>query len=588
MQPSEYKTILTRIFADACATLSPSPREILLQIPRDRQHGDYACAAALTLAPLLKRPPAAIAAEILAHIQLPDFVESATIVGGYINIKIKTAAKLAIIGEILHRDKDFGRRTNHHETILLEFVSANPTGPLHIGHGRAAAFGDSLANILKFVGAEVWREYYVNDAGRQTDILAASVWLRYFLPPATDMPDGSYRGEYLCAVLPAVQSFLQDLPPPSITTLFAQMKNHSADQAGDVLIAALHEGFVDVAARTAFVCAVSAAVLDMIKKDLTALAVAEFDAWFSERSLYTDEQLSAVIEQLRRRDADSIYEQDGALWFRAGARGDDKDRVLRRANGNYTYFTADIAYHHHKMSRPLAAGRQRRLINILGADHHGYVPRLRAAIDALGHDSQLLETQLIQFVALVNGGQRIKMSTRGGEFVPLSELIEKTDSDAARFFYVCRKNDQHLDFDIKLATAKNRQNPVYYLKYAHARAAAVFRRWAGDKQTLHNVDCASLSDNPAAMALCAILAAFPDAVATAAKERAVHLLAAFLQDLAAALHEYYESARIIGNDSGMLARLALLSAAQTTIAIGLGLLGIGAPERMDKNGKDND
>ena len=578
MQYCEHDEALARAFSDGCARVSPAAGAAAVQKPRDSRRGDFVCTAAIPLAAALKQNPRGVAEEILQKTALPDFVESADIAGaGYINIKIYAAAKLAVIGEILRRGADFGRAAAKNETILLEFVSANPTGPLHIGHGRAAAYGDSLAKILAFSGYEVRREYYVNDAGRQTDILAASVWLRYFLPETESLPEGAYQGDYL-ADIPAAKEFLQPMPAPDLEKLRAEIRGKSADETADILAAAMRAGFDSPARREEFIRTVAKSVLAMIKRDLDALKVAPFDCWFSERAMRGEDKIAAAITALRR--GDNIYEKDGALWFRATAFGDDKDRVLRRANGEFTYFAADIAYHHDKFSRPARA--RLRLLNILGADHHGYITRLSAAMAALGHDGKLLETQLIQFVALINDGRRAKMSTRAGEFVELTALVEEIGPDAARFFYVSRKNDQHLDFDIKLAMDKSRKNPVYYLQYAHARADAVLRKWEGDAESLAAADCAPLAENPAALELCARLAAFPAAAARAAEDRAAHSLAAFLQELAGDLHNYYEQTRILAEppDSAMEARLAALAAAKTVMQTGLGLLGMTAPERM--------
>ncbi len=581
MRHSEHQQTLARAFSEACAALSPESRAATVQPPRDPRHGDYACAAAIGLAAALRQNPRAVAEQILQKMALPDFVESAEIAGaGYINVKIKPVAKTGIIGEILQLGADFGRAAAKNETVLAEFVSANPTGPLHVGHGRAAAYGDSMANILRFAGYEVWREYYVNDAGRQADILAASAWLRHFSPPDAEMPEGAYRGEYLREVLPALQEFFSAARPPALEKLRASLKDKSPDETADMLAAAMRESFEAPAAREGFVRAVAAAVLAMIKSDLDALGVAPFDRWFSERDMRGEDKIAAALSRLQQRESDMLYEKDGALWFRASAAGDDKDRVLRRANGEWTYFAADIAYHHDKFSRP-AKGRLR-LLNIWGADHHGYNARLAAAVAALGHERELMEIEMIQFVSLINDEGRVKMSTRAGEFVSLAALVDAIGCDAARFFYVSRANGQRLDFDLRLAAEKSRKNPVFYLQYAHARAASVLRNWGGDEATLAAADCAVLADNPAALELCARLAAFPEAAAAAAKFRAAHMLAAFMQETAAALHNYYEQTRILRDppDKGMPARLAALAAAKRVLQTGLELLGMSAPESM--------
>lgn len=583
MDTENYKEALSRAFGDACVQLSPAGgADATIQRPRNPSHGDYACAIAMQLAGELRRPPPDIAADILRRAALPDFVEKADVVGGYINIRLTHAAKTAVIGEALRRGPDFGRGEDNRQTLLVEFVSANPTGPLHIGHGRAAAYGDSLANILDFAGFEVRREYYVNDAGLQSEVLAGSAWLRRFLTDGegqADMPHGAYRGEYLAAALPAAEPFLKDAPAPD-SGLSERMSAASTEEAASMLAAAARESMgADRVAKLAD--AVSGAVLDMIKADLQALNV-KFDRWFFEHELHDEGLPESAIEALREKDPGHIYEKDGALWFRSTQYGDDKDRVLRRANGQLTYFAADVAYHRDKLERDVSAERRLGLINVLGADHHGYVPRLSAAVAALGGDPKILEAQIIQFVALLEDGRRVKMSTRAGEFVALSDLVAKAGADAARFFYVSRKNDQRLDFDIALAAKQSAQNPVYYLQYAHARAAAIFRKWGGDLASLTGVDCAPIAEDPAAMALCAQTGIFPSAVTDAAAERAPHLLANYLRELAAHMHDYYEKTRILAEppDAAMTARLALLAAAQTALRNGLSLLGVSAPESM--------
>lgn len=598
MRPSEYKETLARVFADACAQLSDGadapggakseiPRDTL-EVPRDKSRGDFACAAAMRLAPTLRRNPREIAEEILRLAEMPDFVANADIAGaGYINITIKPAAKTAIIQQALREGVDFGRGSSRNQTILLEFVSANPTGPLHIGHGRAAAYGDSLANLLSFAGHEVRREYYVNDAGRQAEILAASVWLRHWFAREDckeAFPQGAYQGEYLLEVAEAARPLLQNLSPPKLDDLLQKIAVGNADEGGDLLATAMKENFSGCDC-SGFVRFVADHVLQMIRDDLKALAVAPFDCWFSEQSMHDKQTPQLALAELEKRG--QTYEKDGALWFQASKYGDDKDRVLRRADGRYTYFAADIAYHHDKFLRPVADGRTLQLLNVLGADHHGYVPRLTAAAEALGHDAGKLETALIQFVALANEGQRVKMSTRAGEFVRLSVLIDEIGRDAARYFYVSRKNDQHLDFDLELAVEKSRKNPVFYLQYAHARACSVLRKWTGaewggDASTLADANCKQLSADSAAMELCARISEFPTVISRAAQDRAVHSLAAFLQELAAAMHNYYEQTRILTEpeDNTLPARIAILAAARVTLANGLVLLGVSAPETM--------
>ena len=584
-----YRTVLQESLRDACVAVG-GDIAVLLEKPRDAAHGDYACPAAMQLARVLKRPPRDLADDILRHFTPPDFVAATSIAGGgFINIRLSNTAKTAIIADILRQGEDYGRGTPKDETILLEFVSANPTGPLHVGHGRAAAFGDSLANILSFGGWSVWREYYLNDTGRQAAILAASVWLRHWLAQTEAdfaMPPGSYRGDYLQLVAERIAPRLAGHSAPDLAALFAKLSpdNSGGDDANaDILIAAMPQFFADGEADS-FIDAVVEAVLEQnIQRDLELLGVS-FDRWFSEKSLHREGKITAAIDSLRDKSPTSLYDKDGALWFRATAFGDDKDRVLRRANGQFTYFAADVAYHYDKFtarqSREVPTKNRLRLINVLGADHHGYVQRLSAALRALGYEH--MEARLIQFVSLIENGKRLKMSTRAGDFVSLADLIDKVGGDAARYFYISRKNDQPLDFDLQLATEKSRKNPVFYAQYAHARTCRLLRKWDGDITHLAATDGAKLADDEAAVAVCGALLDFPEVVARAAADCVVNPLAVYVQTLATAMHNFYEQTRILSGDDEDLrrARLALLAAARQTLAMALRLLGVRAPEEM--------
>ena len=584
-----YRTVLQEALRDACVAVG-GDIAVLLEKPREAAHGDYACPAAMQLARVLKRPPRDLADDILRHFTPPDFVADTSIAGGgFINIRLSNTAKTAIIADILRQGEDYGRGAPKDETILLEFVSANPTGPLHVGHGRAAAFGDSLANILSFGGWSVWREYYLNDTGRQAAILAASVWLRHWLAQTEAdfaMPPGSYRGDYLRLVAERIAPRLAGHSAPDLAALFAKLSpdNSGDDDANaDILIAAMPQFFADGEADS-FIDAVVEAVLEQnIQRDLELLGVS-FDRWFSEKSLHREGKIIAAIDSLRDKSPTSLYDKDGALWFRATAFGDDKDRVLRRANGQFTYFAADVAYHYDKFtarqSREVPTKNRLRLINVLGADHHGYVQRLSAALRALGYEH--MEARLIQFVSLIENGKRLKMSTRAGDFVSLADLIDKVGGDAARYFYISRKNDQPLDFDLQLATEKSRKNPVFYAQYAHARTCRLLRKWDGDITHLAAADGARLADDEAAVAVCGALLDFPEVVARAAADCVVNPLAVYVQALATAMHNFYEQTRILSGDDEDLrqSRLALLAAARQTLAVALRLLGVRAPEEM--------
>ena len=588
--------------------LAEEPAERHIQPPRDRRHGDYACAVAFQLAPLLRRSPPQIAEDILRRFSPPDFVADTSAVGGYINVRIKSASKTEVVADILRDPKNYGRGQDNNQTALLEFVSANPTGPLHIGHGRAAVFGDSLANLMQFAGYEVRREYYVNDTGRQADILAASAWLRHILPNDSPMPAGMYHGDYLTIIVayPPTQKHLSLSSPPDWQTLEAQLQNKTDDETADIIVAAMRRSFDNEKAASDFVDMITDAGLKLIRIDLKEIGV-QFDEWFHERDLHRANKLATSIERLKKNSAENLYEKDGALWFRSSAHGDDKDRVLRRADGRWTYFAADVAYHADKLSRPLGRGRRLLLVNVLGADHHGYIARLRAVVAALADSnsqnnakdsdsasdskSPMLETLLIQFVVLMKGGVRTKMSTRSAEYLPLLSLVHDIGRDPARYFYVMRKNDQHLDFDLDLAKARNKKNPVYYLQYAHVRTAAVLRKWrdefGGDMNQLSSADLASLASNPSATRLCDVLAAYPEEIQQAATAREPHRFTDFMQKLATALHCYYDQTRMLTSKGDpAIPELALLRATQIVLESGLKLLGVSAPEDMKKLGVD--
>ena len=583
---------------------SVPPDATTLEKPRHAEHGDFSCPLPMTLAKSLRRPPLSIAQQVADDFTPPPFVARVQVAKpGFINFYFNPEAKTAVIGEILNAADAYGKNAAAAAETLVEFVSANPTGPLHVGHGRACAYGDTLANILDFVGCPTRREYYINNAGRQTVVLAASVWLRYWraqpnhaesADAADAMPRGAYRGDYLIAIAAAdsLRAALADSAPPPPTLRDAMRQAADDDAAADLLIAAATAAVADIQSLARRIC--DEMMETVIKADMRALNVAtDRINFFAESQLQG--RAAAAVAALR--DGGHLYEQDGALWFASSRFGDDKDRVVRRSNGEFTYFTADIAYHADKYARMDGKnnGDGGRMINVLGADHHGYVPRLRASVAALGHDAARLETRFIQFVSLLEDGKRIKMSTRAGEFITLRELVDRIGADAARYFFISRKNDQHLDFDIKVAQAQNANNPFYYIQYAYARIHSIFRKWGGSARRLRAARAAALADDDGAARLCGQLAAYPDLLADIARQRAPHLLAAFLHDLATALHTYYETTRILpaadndaaagsaaAEDDMTLARLAMLQAVATVIGGGMRLLGIRLQTRMDK------
>jgi arginyl-tRNA synthetase len=573
------KDILRRILEHGVRAVAPEADgvEVHLERPKNPDHGDYASNIALQLSKQLKRKPREIAQLIIAATK-SSFEDGAIsppeIAGaGFLNFRLKSAAKLQVVHRVLAEGQDYGRgRPARPESVQVEFVSANPTGPLHVGHGRGAAYGASLAGLLEFAGHRVAREFYVNDAGRQMDILALSVWLRYLQARGSvvPFPDDGYRGDYVAGIAARladahVARFVRDaesLPQPA--------PGADPDAALDALIAAA-KSLLGEDWRGLHRFALEEMLADQ-RDDLTRFRV-EFDRWFSEQSLYDSGAVAKTVERLEA--GGHLYRKDGALWFRSTAFGDEKDRVVQRENGQYTYFASDIAYHAGKFERGFE-----RLIDVWGADHHGYIARVRGALAALGLPPERLTVALVQFAVLYRGGEKVAMGKRSGDFVTLRELREEVGNDAARFFYVMRKSDQHLDFDLDLAKSESQDNPVYYVQYAHARVCSVFAQWGGDPGQLVRAPLAPLS-HPRELSLTQRLGEFPEAIESAARELAPHSLAFYLRDLAGEFHSYYNAERILLDDEAQrLARLALCAAIRQVLANGLSLLGVSAPEKM--------
>ena len=550
-----------------------SAEEIPLSIerPANPEHGDYASNIALQLSKRLRRNPRQIAEEI-AKASAPALAatglfEPLTVAGaGFLNIRVKPEAKLEVIRQVLEQGKDYGRvKTEKEESIQIEFVSANPTGPLHVGHGRGAAYGDSLAKLLEFAGARVTREFYVNDAGRQMDILALSVWLRYLQMRNMDVPfpEEGYRGDYVRDI--AARLADENLAGKADFSGVLPDADAEIDRLIDLAKRTLGDGW-----KRVHRFALEAMLADQ-REDLAAFRVS-FDHWSSEQALHDKGLIDKALRLLQARG--HLFEQGGALWFRSSAFGDEKDRVVRRENGQYTYFASDIAYHLDKFERGFD-----RVIDVWGADHHGYVPRVKGALEAFGLDPGRLEIALVQFAVLYRNGEKVAMGKRSGEFVTLRELREEVGNDAARFFYVLRKSDQHLDFDLDLAKSESSDNPVYYVQYAHARVCSVFAQiegWDFPK----NLSLEPLKSDRELL-LAQRLAEFPELILTAARERSPHSLAFYLRELAAEFHSYYNAERILVDDETLRsARLALSAAVRQTLANGLSLLGVSAPEKM--------
>jgi arginyl-tRNA synthetase len=586
---TDPKQHLADLFRQALARVAPdSGLAVELERPKQAAHGDWACNLAMQLARGLKRNPREVAAELIAALPASDWVEKTEIAGpGFINVFITPRLWQRLPAHILAQGAEYGRiELGRGKRVQVEFVSANPTGPLHVGHGRGAAYGASLASVLTHAGYHVQREYYVNDAGRQMDILALSTWLRYLelTGECVPFPPNAYQGGYVRVLADSIYALhgerykrpaaqvLTGVPAIPSAEEYAQQPDAKgrAEASLDALIAAakrlLGQDYDYIHGYAL------EEQLGDCRNDLTEFGVS-FDHWFSERTLHDAGLIERALEQLRHKG--QLYEQDGAVWFRSSAHGDEKDRVVRRENGQYTYFAADIAYHLNKLERGFD-----RVIDVWGADHHGYIPRVKGALAAAGHDPDRLEVALVQFAVLYRDGQKVSMSTRAGEYVTLRELRQEVGNDACRFFYVLRKSDQHLDFDLDLAKSQSADNPVYYIQYAHARVSSVLAGWGGMEKDLADAD-ATLLTHPSELALLRRLAEFPETIGAAARDYAPHLVAYYLKDLAADLHGLYTTCRILEEDEALrLARLQLVAATRRVLRSGLGLLGVSAPDKM--------
>ena len=572
----DLRAHLSALFEEAIRAVAPAPPAsgIVLEKPKQAEHGDYACSVALQLARSLKRAPREIAARLVAALPASPYVERAEVAGaGFINLFLKRSFKQQVVNRILESGAGYGTGTRgQRKKVQVEFVSANPTGPLHVGHGRGAAYGASLANVLAASGFDVAREFYVNDFGRQMDILALSTWLRYqeLCGETVPFPANAYQGEYVRSMAAAVRAEHGARFRRGAGTFTAALAEPDEELRLDAMIeAAKHALGTDYEIIHLFALEVQ---LADCRSDLTEFGVT-FDQWYSERSLYDSGRIERALKRLE--EGGHVYEQDGANWFRSTSYGDEKDRVVRRENGQYTYFASDIAYHLDKFERGFDIA-----IDVWGADHHGYMARVKGALAALGLDPQRLTIALVQFAVLYRGGERVSMSTRSGEFVTLRELRSEVGNDAARFFYVLRKSDQHLDFDLDLAKSQSTENPVYYVQYAHARVCSVLAQWGGNPSELTGADVTALVSEHET-ALLARLLEFPDAVENAARDLAPHLVAFYLRELAAEFHSYYNATRLLVEEENVKrARLALAASVREVLRIGLALLGVSAPDSM--------
>ena len=526
--------------------------EVSVEKPKVEAHGDFSTNFAMVIASLQKMAPRKVAQAIVD--QLNDsgrLLEKIEIAGpGFINFYVTPAAWHPVLLEIQKTDRRFGAsELGGGERVQVEFVSSNPTGPLHVGHGRGAAVGDSVANILAFCGYDVQREYYINDSGRQIQTLGRSVFLRYreLFGKSAPFPEDCYQGDYIREIAGRIK-----------------------DQQGDGLLHREEDDAVMYCARTA-----AGDIMEGIREDLALFGVS-FDAWFSEQSLYDSGEVDRILAESRKRDI--IYKKDGALWFKTSDLGDEKDRVVVRQNGQTTYFASDIAYHNDKYRRGF-----QRVIDVWGADHHGYIPRMQAAIEACGHKRNQFQVILVQLVNLLRGGQPVAMSTRAGEFVTLRDVIDEVGKDAARFIFLTRHYESPLDFDLEVAKQQTNENPVYYVQYVHARISSIIRKAVENGMADVQWDETAIARllELEEIQLIKTLAEYPETVATSAEKLEPHRITFFLMNLAAAFHAYYNKHRVLSEDPVLShGRLVLVESIRKVIRNGLALLGVDAPDKM--------
>ena len=529
--------------------LSPFP-EIVVEKPKDEKMGDFSTNIAMTLARSERKNPKMIAESVVRYLKNGDLSQVEIAGPGFINLKMSHEFFLQRLKNVVKQGDDFGQTDVGQGTkVLIEFVSANPTGPLHVGHGRGAAVGDALGRILKKAGYDLSTEYYINDVGNQMNFLGRSTWLRYreLLGEAIEFPDDHYRGEYI-----------------------KDIANEIIEQKRDEFLNLPEEECIPFFRKYA-----TDNILQGIQKDLAEFRVT-FDNWFSEQSLYDDNSVEKAIEWLKGKG--HIYEKDGAVWLKSSAFNDDKDRVLVKKTGEKTYFCSDIAYHQNKINRGF-----KKIINLMGADHHGYVPRMEAVLQAMGYDNKIFKILLIQFVSLLRAGEKISMSTRAGEFETLRDVVSEVGVDVARYYFLMRSSDTHLDFDLELAKQETSENPVFYIQYAHARICSIFRT-AEEKGVVwdrsNEVDLSLLVEEEEFGIIRAVLA-FPEIVEKSARALEVHRISHYLLDMVSRFHGYYSRHRVISDDKALtLARLFLLDAIRITIRNGFDLMGISAPEKM--------
>lgn len=581
---SLLSTAAQTLHADGVLSEPGLPESAVVTRTKDPSHGDFASNAAMVLAKAAKMPPRQLAEKLLAALPNDPSVDGVEIAGpGFINFRLAKNAATQVLKTILSAGENYGRtQLGNNQYVQLEFVSANPTGPLHVGHGRGAAAGASLGNILDFAGYNVYREYYVNDAGRQMDILATSTWLRYIesFDGSLPFPSNGYQGDYIRETAAEIKSERGDTLVKTVDEIFLGVPA-DAPAGGDKeahidgLIANAKALLGDRNYRYVFDKILNV-ILDDIRDDLAEFGVT-YDNWFSERSLFDSGEIDEALEELTTNG--HTYTQDGVLWFKSTEFGDEKDRALRRANGMTTYFASDAAYIRNKFKRGFE-----HLLYLFGADHHGYVPRMKALALAFGFPADNVEFRLVQFAVLFRNGEKVQMSTRSGQFDSLRQLRDEVSSDAARYFYAMRSLDQHMDFDMDLAVQRSSDNPMYYAQYAHARVCAIFRQ-AESRGVAFDADAALKQleklDTDADAELLKQLARFPEAIDSAAKQRDVHPIPNYLRELSQAFHAYYNINHFLVDDADLTqARLLIAKATQQVLANGLKLVGVSAPESM--------
>jgi len=552
---------------------------------RDPAHGDLATNLALVSSKAAGKNPREMANLIVERLDSVAMIQDVSIAGpGFINFFLSNDSATAVIRDALEQADDFGSCTEgKNKKVILEFVSANPTGPLHVGHGRGAAYGASLGNLLTTAGWNVHKEYYVNDAGRQMHILAVSVWLRYLEAQGGlfNFPVNGYKGSYVIDIAEQLIEQQADALSVEINELFTDITADEGQPDGDkekhidALIEKAKLMLGDDKYKLVFNFGLEKIRLE-IEQDLAEFGVT-FDNWYSEQGLMDSGAIQDSVDRLTEKGY--MYTDKGAIWFKSTEFGDDKDRVVIRDNGQGTYFASDIAYHMEKLDRGFD-----KIINIFGADHHGYVPRVKASMAALGANPEQLSVPLVQFAILYRGGEKVQMSTRSGSFVTLRELREEVGNDAARFFYVMRKAEQHMDFDLDLAKSQSNENPMYYIQYGHARIASLFRKLS---EANHNYDqgigleSLKMLESSHEQALIKRLSAYPDLIKTAANNLEPHSIAHYLRDLANDFHSYYNAEKLIVDDAQLRnARFSLVLAVQQTLRNGLAILGVSAPDEM--------